>query len=58
MIDLDEIFLNILKILRIRLKFILFYCINQITPGHRITPGHLTDLESRKAHLTIGKMKI
>ena len=42
MIDLDEIFLNILKIFFIELKFILLYCINRVTPGHRITPGHFT----------------
>ena len=40
MIDLDEIFLNILKICLIELKLILLYCISRITAGHRITPGH------------------
>ena len=34
MIDLDKIFLNILKTFLIELKFILLYCINRITPGH------------------------
>ena len=33
MIDLDEIFLNILKIFLIYLKFTLLYCINRITPA-------------------------
>ena len=33
MIDLDEIFLNILKIFLIELKVILLYCINRITQG-------------------------
>ena len=37
MIDLDEIFLNILKIFLIELKVILLYCINRITPGHLIS---------------------
>ena len=39
MIDLNEIsliFLNILKIFLIELKFILLYCINRITPSHLI----------------------
>ena len=34
MIDLDEIFLKMLKIFLTELKFILLYCINRITPGH------------------------
>ena len=34
MIDLDKIFLNMLKIFLIEFKFILLYCINRITPGH------------------------
>ena len=41
MIDLDEIFVNILKIFLTELKFMLLYCINRITPGYRIAPGHL-----------------
>ena len=41
MIDLDEIFLNILQIFLVELKFIFLYCINRINSGHRITPGHL-----------------
>ena len=36
MIDLDEIFLNMLKIFLIELKFILLYCIYRITTGHLI----------------------
>ena len=36
MIDIDEIFLNIL----IELNFILLYCINRITPGHIIQLSH------------------
>ena len=42
MIDLDEIFLNILKIFLIEFKFIILYRIN------RITPGHLTFVFSKK----------
>ena len=42
MIDLDEIFLNILKIFLIEFKFMLLYYFYRIIPGHRITPGHLT----------------
>ena len=34
MIDLDEIFLNMLKIFLIEFKFLLLYYINWITPGH------------------------
>ena len=34
MIDLDEIFLNKLKIFLKQIKFILLYCIDRITPGH------------------------
>ena len=44
MINLDEMFLTILEMFIIdviELKFILLYCINRITPGHRISPGHL-----------------
>ena len=44
--DLGEIFLNILKIFFIELKFIILYCIYQITPGYRITPGHLICIEN------------
>ena len=36
MIDLNESFLNILKMFLKELKFIILYCINQITPGHLI----------------------
>ena len=41
MIDLDEIFLNILKKIIIEFNFILLYYINRIALGHRITPGHI-----------------
>ena len=47
MIDLDEVFLNILKIFLVELKCILIYCINRITPGHRKNPGHLMRLKKR-----------
>ena len=44
MINLDEIFINLLSIFLIELKFLLLYCINRITPGHRITLDHLISL--------------
>ena len=46
MIDLDEIFLNILKIFLIELKVILLYCINRITSDHliAISDGYYNNL--------------